>query len=54
MAEKATENLIEVKILRDFWDGEGKRQRAGTVVSIPVDAAFEGIENGMFKRVKKG
>lgn len=52
MAEKE-QNLIEVEIKRDFWDTEGVRQRAGTTVKIPVEAALEGVENGMFARVKK-
>lgn len=54
MADKAQEDLIEVEIKRDFWDSEGERQRAGTKVKVPVDTALEGIESGMFARVKKG
>lgn len=55
----ATENevkqqLIEVEIVRDFWDTNGVRQPAGTVVSVPIDAALEGIETGALRRPKKG
>lgn len=48
MAEK----LIKVVILRDFWDKEGERHRAGTVVEVPVDYALDGIESGALSRFK--
>ena len=48
MADK----LIKVKILRDFWDKEGKRHRAGKIVEIPVEAALDGVETGALSRVK--
>lgn len=45
--------LIEVEIVRDFWDEDGERHPAGKKVSVPVDAALEGIESGALRRVKK-
>lgn len=49
MAEK----LIKVEIVRDTWDADGVRHRAGTVTEVPVDAAIEGIESGALKSVKE-
>ncbi|MBK5566887.1 hypothetical protein [Ensifer sp. SSB1] len=51
--DKPKENLIEVEIKRDFWDEEGERQRAGTIIKVPVEVALEGIESGALARVKK-
>ncbi len=51
--DKPKETLIEVEIKRDFWDEEGERQRAGTIIKVPVDVALEGIESGALARVKK-
>lgn len=48
MAEKT----IKCEILRDTWDGDGVRRKAGTVVDIPVEAAMDGVEAGLFTRVK--
>lgn len=50
---KPKENLVEVEIKRDFWDEEGERQRAGTIIKVPVEVALEGIESGALARVKK-
>lgn len=46
------EQLIEVVIVRDFWDADGKRHCAGTTVKVPVEAALEGIETGALSRLK--
>uniref|UniRef100_UPI003F49621F hypothetical protein n=1 Tax=Ensifer adhaerens TaxID=106592 RepID=UPI003F49621F len=46
-------DLIEVEIKRDFWDEDGERQRAGTIIKVPVEVALEGIESGALARVKK-
>ena len=48
----ANDKLVKVTILRDFWDAEGIRQIAGSVVDIPAEAAMDGIESGMLSRVK--
>lgn len=45
-------NMVEMEILRDFWDAEGERHPAGTIVSIPVEAAIAGAESGALRRVK--
>jgi hypothetical protein len=52
MAEK-NQNMIDVEILRDFWDADGVRHPAGTIVSIPVEAAMDGAENGSLRRARK-
>lgn len=51
-APATKERLIPVRIMRDFWDNEGKRHHKGTVVEVPVDAALEGVESGALSRVK--
>lgn len=48
MAEKT----IKCVILRDFWDADGKRHKAGTEVSLPIEAAMDGVESGAVARVK--
>ncbi|MBN7755485.1 hypothetical protein JYP46_01495 [Nitratireductor aquimarinus] len=45
---------IECEIKRDFWDKDGVRHREGTTVTLPVEAALEGIESGALARIKKG
>jgi hypothetical protein len=55
MAEAA--QTIKVMVLRDFWkepnaDGTENRVRAGEVIEVSIDAAFEGVEAGMFERYK--
>lgn len=50
---KPKESLVEVEIKRDFWDEEGERQRAGTIIKVPIEVALEGIESGALARVKK-
>jgi len=52
--KKTAPQLIEVSIKRDFWDADGERHVAGTIVSVPIEAALEGIETGALARVKKG
>jgi len=46
------DGTLMCEILRDFWDDEGKRHRAGKEVELPVEAAIEGIESGALKRIK--
>lgn len=53
MAEKTEQTLMDVEILRDFWDADGVRHPAGTVVSIPVEAAMDGAEKGALRRARK-
>jgi hypothetical protein len=45
--------LIEVEIARDWWDEDGVRHPAGTVVQVPIEAALDGIEKGALRRAKK-
>lgn len=44
--------LIAVEVLRDFWDDNGDRHRAGTVVEVSVEAALDGVESGALSRVR--
>ena len=44
---------VKCVILRDFWDADGKRHRAGSEVALDVEAAMDGIENGSLSRAKK-
>lgn len=50
----AEEKKIDVEIVRDFWDADAKRRPAGTIISVPVDTALEGIEKGALRRAHKG
>lgn len=47
------EKTVECEILRDVWDEDGTRHRKGKVVSLPVEAAMDGVEVGALRRVKK-
>lgn len=49
---KKAEQLIEVQILRDFWDEKGERQPEGKIIKVPVETALDGIESGALARVK--
>ena len=51
---KAPERKIEVIVLRYFWDEDEKRVSAGTVIEVPEEKAWEGVENGALRRVKRG
>lgn len=44
---------LDVEILRDFWDENEERHPAGTVVTLPLEPALDGIESGALRRVKK-
>lgn len=44
---------VQVEIVRDFWDAEGNRREAGTLIEVPVEAALEGIESGALRRAQK-
>ena len=47
------DKTVRCRILRDTWDKDGVRRKAGTEVDLPVDAAMDGIEAGALERVKK-
>lgn len=44
--------VVKVEIARDFWDSDGERQPAGTVIEVPVDVALMGVETGALRRVR--
>ncbi len=50
-AKKAADK-VACTILRDFWDADGKRHPAGTIVEVDVNAALDGVEAGTLRRVK--
>jgi hypothetical protein len=55
----AAVSSVKVKVIRDFWreekpDGTEDRVVAGSIIEVSVDAAFDGIEAGMFERHKGG
>lgn len=50
--EPAPLPTIAVTVLRDVWDAEGERHRAGTVRHVSVEDAMDGIESGIYSRVK--
>lgn len=55
MANEAPKpQMVDVEILRDFWDDDCVRHPAGTVISVPIEAAMDGIERGALRRAKKG
>lgn len=43
---------IACVVKRDFWDAEGVRHHAGTVVHVSVEDALDGVESGALGRVK--
>ena len=49
----ADEKQVKVRIMRDFWDDKGERVRAGTETVVPISAALEGVESGIFETVKE-
>jgi hypothetical protein len=50
MADK--KDTIKCVILRDTWDKDGNRHRAGVEVNLPAEAAMDGVESGTLARVK--
>lgn len=47
--EEATVNCV---VLRDFWVTAEDRKRAGTIVALSIDEAFDKIEAGIVMRHK--
>lgn len=50
----ATEKMVKVRILRDFWptDNEMDRVRAGTVTEVNMETLVDGLERGILERIK--
>lgn len=48
MADK----MIKCVILRDTWDGDGKRHVAGSEIELPAEAAMDAVEAGAVTRAK--
>ncbi len=51
-AKAPDERLVTVRVLRAFWPEEDQRVEKGAVIDVTTDEALDGIENGMFERVK--
>ena len=51
MAEKTTEKTTPVKINYDWWDTDGERHSAGTVVEMPISIAKAMMAAGKAERV---
>jgi hypothetical protein len=52
-APRAVETMtIEVVVKRDVWDETGTRHRAGTVRTVSVADAMDGVEDGRYSRFK--
>ena len=47
--KKAASNQIEVVILRDVWDAEGNRQRAGATTMMEPKSAMKGAASGLVR-----
>lgn len=46
----AQKKMAPVRILRDTWDGEGQRHKAGKVIEVETAIAKELITNGVAER----
>lgn len=53
MTKETKAATVACIIIRDFWDDDGVRQRAGKEIDVSIDDAFAGIESGILAR-KKG
>lgn len=43
---------IACVVKRDFWDENGERHCAGTVVHVSIEEALDGVESGAFGRYR--
>ena len=48
MAEK----MVDCVVLRDYWDADDNRVTAGTVISLEIEQAMDGVESGALSRYK--
>lgn len=46
-----TDLTVKVRILRDYWDHNEDRHKAGNIEEIPIMEAFTGVEKGAMQRV---
>lgn len=40
------------ELLRDYWNEDGDRVRKGTIMDLSAEDAIDGIERGIWRRVK--
>jgi hypothetical protein len=45
-------NTLDVIVMRDVWDEQSERHRVGTVRTVPLEQALDGIEDGRYARHK--
>lgn len=50
--KKKKSEMITCKVLRDFWDAEGERVAAGSIVDVDPITAVDGCTSGALERVK--
>jgi hypothetical protein len=43
---------LDVVVMRDVWDENVVRHRVGTVRTVPLEEALDGIEDGRYARHK--
>jgi hypothetical protein len=53
--EPATEGMVRVVVLRDYWptDDDIDRVRQGSLIEVTPDEAMDGIEAGTMKRFRE-
>lgn len=44
--------LVEVELIRDRWDQDGKREKRGKRVSLPVKDAMRAVREGKAREVE--
>ena len=43
---------VKCVFVRDTWDEDGNRHRAGSEIELEIDAAMDGVESGAVTRAK--
>lgn len=46
---KARDGGVDVQIVRDWWDEDGERQRAGSIITLDPKAAVSLVSRGIAK-----
>jgi pyruvoyl-dependent arginine decarboxylase (PvlArgDC) len=52
-AETVAAQTVNVVVSRDFWNENGERISAGTVIAVPVMAALRGVKAGSFDVIEE-
>lgn len=53
-SDEKSADTVQARVLRDFWPTEDEMDRvtAGSIIEITKDEMIEGLESGIFERVK--